>query len=275
MYQLCCFWPFNCLSVFSQSNQEDPCRPVKVENLTKDLLPLPFDKQRNNETYFKFKVNSISDASIEFYDQYRSPLYKVVISGDPIERAAKFEIVGMSKMAEWVSVKYIEEDGKQIAKAVSSSGRSIWYVLSTNGTKGNAKKISSISVTVENDEKSSSEAVSITEDESERLKEVGRLEDRLYDTPALKELQIVLSSLDELQRILLRASTTSQTSELPLPEGMPDCHVYCQRIGTVIPIYACSDDALNCSRCGVDGFYYLGGHGCIIICILHCREFWV
>lgn len=100
------------------------------------------------------------------------------------------------------------------------------------------------------------------------------MEDSLYNSPALMSLKSVLENLDELQKLVVTASASSVQNALPPPSGIPNCNVACQRIGTVVPIYACNDDILNCGTCGVDGFYYLGWHGCVILCILHCREFY-
>lgn len=102
-------------------------------------------------------------------------------------------------------------------------------------------------------------------------------EGMFYDTFQLKILRNVLGSFENLRNIVVEKSTKKESHsnfvEEPPIATTPNCNVWCLRIGTIIPIYACNDDLPNCSRCGVDGVYILGGYGCIAICSIPCKEF--
>lgn len=261
-------------TVFAQvAASPSPCKPIKIENLTKEILPMPEQSGRKGAFFFSMSIQSISQASIDLYDDKKNLTSSVIINSDPIARTSRFGIQSQSGTLEWVAVRYSENANKITAKITTSSGQAREFLFAIVNDDHNKKKIKSISLhngeERDNNVNSLSESIKTASTLSDELL---RLERELYDTESLKELHSVLNSLDVLQRIVLQSSPVPDFVEEP--EGIPDCYVACQRIGTIVPIYACNDDVLGCERCGVDGFYYLDGFGCVIWCVLHCRSFY-
>ena len=198
------------------------------------------------------------------------------MKGNPINKTTTYEISVSDLNVEWVKVAYDSENGKEVANAVSSSNRRLKIMLSNDGPGEKAKSIKSISKIEIAEGDSVSKSISAND-----LKGVNKtdglqpafqqIEDAFYDTPQLKILQSTLLSLNAFQKIVVENSTMNEFFEL---EGIPNCNVYCVRIGTVVPVYACNDDAFNCSRCGVNGFYFIGGYSCFWFCSVPCRDFY-
>ncbi len=254
------------------------CKPIKMEKLTRQILPLPEDSKLNSAKYFSLAIDSFSEVTFLFYDESKRIQSKVKLKGNPINKTTTYEISGPNSNVEWVNVVYSSENGGEFANAISSSNRHLKFTISNDGPGAKAKSVKSISkIEIIEGEGASrtmlGNALKGT-GKADGLQDVfNEIEDTFYDTPQLKTLQGVLSSLNELQKIVVKNSVMSDLIE-PVEGDIPNCNVYCVRVGTVVPVYACNDDTLNCSRCGVDGFYFIGGYSCFWFCSVPCRDFY-
>jgi len=254
--------------------------PVAIGNLTNEVIQIPADTSLAEFKFFSLKIDSLSQVTINLFDENKIQNSKIVIKEDVLRKAVQYSISSTNSTPEWVRIERTGELGKDIANAVSSSGRSMKIVTYKGVSKSDCKdKIpaSAFEITVDNGipRQLAGDNLHSKMGKDNLRTFLEQNEGMFYDTFQLKILRNVLSSFENLRNIVVEKSTKKEANASFLEESgfVPNCNVLCVRIGTIVPIYACNDDALNCGRCGVDGFYIIGGYGCIAICSIACKEF--
>ena len=262
------------LNAHAQSVPSDaPCPPIRLENLISDIIETPRDHKTQMTAFFSVKVETPSNVTIRYFDESTTPTYNVELKADPTASRISYRIVTAEGIEEWIKIESTLIGSSVLAEASNSLGeeRKVEFFSSYFDDD---RKLGRVSGILFNDEDGRAKRTEIDTRES-AIAAIESIESGLYSTTLLLQLKTSLTMLDELLKVVLQRSRESTTATgLILPEAPPDCNVYCVRVGTVIPVYACSDDVLNCGNCGVDGFYILGGHGCIVICVLHCSVFY-
>jgi hypothetical protein len=223
-------------------------------------------------------VDSTEQMTINLYSANQALQAKVVLKNNQAKKTVDYEITTPNSPVETVHISLAIENDKEVAIANTSSGRTL-KIISSRITIDNVCTDNSLVNEIQIVEGNGPARVvsfsdlqlSIQKDDLQTV--LRHTEEVFFDTPKLQLLHQVLISFDEFKRVVL-ANSTNELRQ-PEPGGTPNCNVACQRIGTVIPIYACNDDAFNCGRCGVDGVYILGGFGCFWFCSIPCGAFYV
>lgn len=242
-------------------------------------------RKDSSANFFTYSLNSISQIEIQLFDNNKQPLSKVVINENVIDKSVVYKISTSDTDVEWVKVTRSGDKNKDITKAISSSGKNLEIVTLTEENEGECKAkkpISNIEIFSDNSLlKNFSKAELQTKESRESIKyDVLEAEATIYDTYKLELLQKVILSLDNLHRTVLKNSFSKTKATVKNINFRPPtkrsniiaCDVYCVRIGTLIPVFLCTDN--NCrTGCGVDGVYLLSGFGCNIICSIPCTEF--
>ncbi len=176
-------------------------------------------------------------------------------------------------MEGWVRTRTKSGDSSLITEVTNSSGEKQEIKLLISSLNGESK-VGRVSGILTTDEHGSPLNLGI-DNEDVATAAIHSLESKIYTTPLLMRLKNSISIFEDLLKVVIRETVRkTNTTSVFVPENPPNCNVYCVRIGTIIPVYACSDDVLNCGNCGVDGVYILGGYGCTLICSLHCNVFY-
>ena len=253
--------------------------PVPVNKLTQDLIQTPADFSVKSVKYFNITFESVSALTLNFYDANKSLQSKVTFEENTLKKSVRYTISSLGSDNEWVEISRTSENNKDISNAISSSGRSMKIITVRGENKGECKvkiPLSGIEIFVDNSfvgkisqahlqSKTAKGSLQSLTDQSENM---------FYDTIQLRNLRIAVASLNELLHIVAKQSKSNVNGNATAaPESVStDCNVFCFRIGTVVPVYACNDDTFNCSRCGVDGFYYIGA--ACIFCAIPCYAFY-
>lgn len=264
--------------VFAQSNPPvDKINNIPVNELYRGNIQLPSDFPVTSAKFFNIITQSLTQVTVNLLNENQVMQWKIVINYNPSNKTVEYKIFDQNLNIQWVKVTYSIENGKEVTNATSSSDK-IMKVITSRGqiiSECPSKvPVSEIEIIVNNQ---TPKKISEAEFQTQKGKAylpllLQETEEVFYDSSQLKVLQNVVFFLDKLQSLVMEKSLNENSSELL---GIPKCNIFCVRIGTVIPIYVCNDYTLNCTRCGINGVYLLGGFGCFAICSIPCGAFWV
>lgn len=268
------------INIFAQEiKSTGKVSPVAVDKLTKKILPVPPDLSLSPASFFSYSVDSLSQVTIQLFDENKIPLSKVIIAENTIDKSVEYKISSSEIDTEWVKIFRSSDNNKEITQAISSSGKKLRIITTTEENKGKCKTKSLISeLEIFSDTallKKMSKAELQTQEARESVKNVlMEAESTIYDTYNLGSLQRVILSLNSLHKTVVESSTPENklTDQKTRDSLMSACTIFCVRIGTIIPIYLCNDYTYNCG-CGVNGVYILSGYGCIALCAIPCSDF--
>ncbi|HEX8369471.1 MAG TPA: hypothetical protein VF604_13075 [Pyrinomonadaceae bacterium] len=75
------------------------------------------------------KVNSISQITINLYDESKTRLSTIIVTEDVIKKTFEYKISSPNSEIEWVRINNEVKDGKSIASALSSSEKSMKILM--------------------------------------------------------------------------------------------------------------------------------------------------
>jgi type 1 fimbria pilin len=269
------------LTVFAQKSKEQP-KIVPFEKLTNEILPIPKELGLVDFSGFDFRLNSISKEIINLYNQDNVKQAEIVIQENILKKSVIYKIRTKSKW-EWVEVTTQSIADKEISNAKTSSGKTFQIALTKSSKPSDCPDKTAISAIETTNQFGVSKA---TEFSSTSFKKdfkdlVIQSDDVLYDTQNLKLLKSVVLNQAEFLKVALEATKETTKNilegnnlvEAPAQNIIPDCDVFCVRLGTIINVYLCNDNTFNCSRCGASGFYFISA-GCFAICRIRCSAFY-
>ncbi|CAN5857304.1 hypothetical protein BH24ACI1_BH24ACI1_18790 [soil metagenome] len=259
--------------IFAQSTV-DKIFGVPVNELYRGNIELPSDITITAAKFFNIVTESLHNTTVNLFDENQALLWKVVIVENTSTKTVEYKIFDSNSNLQWVKVVRTVENGKDIANATSSSGKTMKITTSRgNITSGCEMRVpvAEIEIIVNNElPKTISSAEMKTQKGKSNLPGfIQQAEEKFFNTEQLRILQSVVFSLDDLQSIVMERSTMEEEEE----SRSPNCDVFCVRTGIVLPIYYCNSVTLNCSRCGVNGAFVIGGFGCFWLCAIACSAF--
>ena len=144
------------LSVFCFGQEQQSVKkiaPVAIGNLTNDVIQLPADTSLTEFKFFSLKIDSLSQVTVNLFDENKIQKSKIVIKEDVLRKTIQYSVSSANSNTEWVKIDRTSEIGKEIANAVSSSGRTMKIVTYKGVSKSDCKdKIpaSAFEITVDN-----------------------------------------------------------------------------------------------------------------------------
>lgn len=261
-------------SIFAQSTTVDEMFGVPVNELYRGNIELPSDVSISSAKFFNIITESFHNTTVNLFNENQALLWKVVIVENTSTKTVEYKIFDSNSNLQWIKVIRTGENGRDIANATSSSGKTMKITTSRgNITSGCEMRIpiAEIEVIVNNElPKTISSADMETEKGKANLSAlIQEAEEKFLSTEQLMVLRRIVFSLDSLQSIVMERSI----DEMEEQPSSPNCNVFCVRTGMVLPIYYCNSVTLNCSRCGVSGAYVIGGFGCFWMCAIRCSAF--
>ncbi len=121
--------------------------PVKIEDLTLEILKAPKEVSDDKVKFFDFEVKTLSEVSVNLYDESKKKLVLVSFRTKSPD-TTEYEIQSPGKK-EFVQIKKSENNGKIFLEAVSSNedvSKIVQQVSSRKQNCENAKKVLSVGI---------------------------------------------------------------------------------------------------------------------------------
>lgn len=264
-------------SVFAQSNV-DTVFGVPINQLYRGNIAVPSDIKIQSIKFFNIVADSHTNMTINLFDENQILLWKVVVIENSATGTIEYKIFDSNSNLHWFRTTKTIENDKIIVNATSSSGKTMKVTTlkgNTTSTCSTNTPIGSVEVivnnelpqTISNDDMQTSKGISQFPDLMQQA------EGKFFDTEPLKVLQNIVFVSDTLQSLVIEKSNIVVPQEQE--QGViPNCSVFCIRMGAIIPAYHCNSVTLNCNRCGVSGVYFLRSRACFWICTVSCGTFY-
>lgn len=137
-------------SIIAQ-NKKTSKNPIKLEDLTQEILEIPQDLSNDKVKFFDFKAKNLSDVSINLYDASKMQTALISLRAKS-QDVTEYEIQSKGKK-EFVQIKKSENEGKISFEIISSNGivsKTVMQLSSDKQSCESVKKILSVSIESEN-----------------------------------------------------------------------------------------------------------------------------
>ena len=197
-------------SVFAQS-AVDTVFGVPVNELYRGNIALPSDIKIPSVKFFNIVSESLHNTTFNLLDENQVLLWKIVIAENTSTNTIDYKIFDSNSNLQWFKVTRTIESNKDIANAISSSGKNMKITTSRgNSTTGCTTKIpvADIEIVVNNELPKAISSVDMQTQKglSNLPGLIQQAEEKFFDTEQLEVLQNAIFVSDSLQSLVMERS---------------------------------------------------------------------